>query len=102
VANKFKNPTKIKLYEINHATDRTVSYSQYSTWRQCQHQWYLNYAQGNYIYNPSIHTVFGTSIHTTLQTYLEEVFTVSNASANKKDWIVFFKDSSGLFPRGLV
>jgi hypothetical protein len=93
VANKFKNPTKIKLYEINHATDRTVSYSQYSTWRQCQHQWYLNYAQGNYIYNPSIHTVFGTSIHTTLQTYLEEVFTVSNASANKKDWIIFFKDT---------
>jgi len=90
---KFKNPTKIKLHEINYAADKTVSYSQYSTWRQCQHQWYLNYAQGNYIFSPSIHTVFGTSIHTTLQTYLEEVFTVSNAAANRKDWIAFFKDA---------
>jgi hypothetical protein len=90
---KFKNPTNIKLYEINHATDRTVSYSQYSTWRNCQYQWYLNYAQGNYIYNPSIHTVFGTAIHETLQTYLERIFNVSNAAANREDWIAFFKGS---------
>lgn len=90
---KFKNPTKIKLHEINYATDRTVSYSQYSTWRTCQYQWYLNYAQGNYIFNPSIHTCFGTAIHNTLQTYLEEVFTISNAQVNKKDWILFFKDT---------
>ena len=90
---KFKNPTNIKLYEINHTTDRTVSYSQYSTWRNCQYQWYLNYAQGNYIYNPSIHTVFGTAIHETLQTYLERVFTISNAAADREDWIAFFKTS---------
>lgn len=89
---KFKNPTRIKLHEVNHATDRTVSYSQYSSWRSCQYQWYLNYAQGNYIFTPSIHTVFGTAIHETLQTYLEKVFNVSNAAANKDNWEIFFKE----------
>jgi hypothetical protein len=90
---KFKNPTKIKLHEINHTTDRTVSYSQYSTWRSCQYQWYLNYAKGNYIFTPSIHTCFGTAIHNTLQSYLEMIFTVSNAQAERKDWVQHFKDT---------
>lgn len=88
---KFKNPTKVKLYEINHITDKTVSYSQYSTWKTCQYQWYLKYAKGNYIYDPSIHTIFGTAIHNTLQTYLDKVFNISNAAADKEDWISFFK-----------
>ena len=89
---KYKNVTNKKLYEINHATDKTVSYSQYTTWRNCQYQWYLNYAQGNYIYEPSIFTVFGTAIHNTLQSYLTKVYTVSNKKADEQDWEQFFKD----------
>jgi hypothetical protein len=88
---KFKNPTNIKLHEINYATDKTVSYSQYSTWRNCQHQWYLNYALGNYVFSPSIHAVFGTAIHNTLQTYLSKVYNVSNKKADEEDWEAFFK-----------
>jgi hypothetical protein len=91
---KFKNPiAQVKLYEINHVTDRTVSYSQYSIWRNCQYQWYLNYAQGNYIFNPTIHTVFGTAIHETLQTYVDKIFSVSNAEADREDWLAFFKNA---------
>ena len=91
---KFKNPiAQVKLYEINHVTDRTVSYSQYSIWRNCQYQWYLNYAQGNYIFNPTIHTVFGTAIHETLQTYVDRIFSVSNAEADREDWLAFFKNA---------
>ena len=89
---KYKNVTNKKLYEINHITDKTVSYSQYSIWRNCQYQWYLNYAQGNYIYEPSIFTVFGTAIHNTLQSYLTKVYTVSNKKADEQDWEQFFKD----------
>jgi hypothetical protein len=89
---KYKNVTNKKLYEINHVTDKTVSYSQYATWRNCQYQWYLNYAQGNYIYEPSIFTVFGTAIHNTLQSYLTKVYTVSNKKADEQDWEQFFKD----------
>jgi hypothetical protein len=91
---KFNNPIdQVKLHEINHVTDRTVSYSQYSIWRSCQYQWYLNYAQGNYIFNPSIHTVFGTAIHETLQTYVERIFSISNADADREDWVAFFKNA---------
>ena len=91
---KFKNPIdQVKLYEINHVTDRTVSYSQYSIWRNCQYQWYLNYTQGNYIFNPTIHTVFGTAIHETLQTYIDRIFSVSNADADREDWLAFFKNA---------
>jgi hypothetical protein len=91
---KFNNPIdQVKLHEINHVTDRTVSYSQYSIWRSCQYQWYLNYAQGNYIFNPSIHTVFGTAIHETLQSYVDKIFNISNAEADREDWIAFFKNA---------
>ena len=90
---KFKNPiSKIKLHEVNHVTDKTVSYSQYSIWKTCQHQWYLNYAQNKRVFSPSIHAVFGTAIHETLQHYLDKVYSVSNAQADTIDLDSFFKE----------
>jgi hypothetical protein len=90
---KFKNPTsKIKLHEINHATDKTVSYSQYATWRNCQHQWYLNYARGNYIFSPSIHATFGTAMHTTLQHYIDQIYNVSGKKADEIDLDAYLKE----------
>ena len=90
---KFKNPiSKIKLHEVNHVTDKTVSYSQYSIWKTCQHQWYLNYAQNKRVFSPSIHAVFGTAIHETLQHYLNTVYSVSNAQADNIDLDSFLKE----------
>ena len=80
---KWKNPiNKIKLHEVNYATDKTVSYSQYATWRACNYQWYLAYAQNNAVYSQSIHTVFGTAIHNTLQYYIDYIFNISGKKAD--------------------
>jgi hypothetical protein len=89
---KWKNPILSKnLYKVNYATDKTVSYSQYSTWRNCNHQWYLAYAQNNMVYSQSIHTVFGTAIHNTLQFYIDKVFNVSKKKADELDLESLFK-----------
>ena len=74
---KFKNPVnKIKLHEINYAIDKTVSYSQYSIWRKCPYQWYLNYVKGEAVYTPTIHTVFGTSMHEAMQKYIDMIYNI--------------------------
>ena len=90
---KWKNPiSKTKLYEVNYAVDKTVSYSQYATWRTCNHQWYLAYAQNNLVYSQNIHTVFGTAIHNTLQYYMDYVYRVSGRKADELDLDVYFKE----------
>ena len=89
---KWKNPiSKIKLHEVNYATDKTVSYSQYATWRACNYQWYLAYAQNNAVYSQSIHTVFGTAIHNTLQYYIDYIFNISGKKADELDLESYFK-----------
>jgi len=90
---KWKNPiSKVKLYEVNYAVDKTVSYSQYATWRTCNHQWYLGYAQNNLVYSQNIHTVFGTAIHNTLQYYLEYAYNISGKKADELDLDSLFKE----------
>ena len=49
---------------------KRISYSQYNQWVTCPHKWKLNYIDGLGEYTDSIHTLFGTSMHEVLQTYL--------------------------------
>ncbi len=68
---------KIKNYqapEINHSFQRSVSYSQYSMWASCPHKWYLTYVENKQPYQASIHTVFGTAFHETLQDYITVMY----------------------------
>jgi hypothetical protein len=101
---KWKNPiSKIKLHEVNYATDKTVSYSQYATWRACNYQWYLAYAQNNAVYSQSIHTVFGTAIHNTLQYYIDYIFNISGKKADEIDLESYFKTQlTEEYKRGLI
>ena len=95
--------SKIKLHEVNYATDKTVSYSQYATWRACNYQWYLAYAQNNAVYSQSIHTVFGTAIHNTLQYYIDYIFNISGKKADEIDLESYFKTQlTEEYKRGLV
>jgi hypothetical protein len=58
---------------INWDTDKIVSYSQFSTWKQCPHKWKLQNVDK--LKNPpSIHLIFGTAIHTALQHYLKVMY----------------------------
>ena len=47
-----------------------ISYSQFSQWDKCPHMWKLNYVDKLGTFTDNIYTVFGTSVHETIQAYL--------------------------------
>ena len=65
---------------------KKISYSQYSQWSNCPHKWKLNYIDKLSQFTDSIHTMFGTSMHEVLQTYLTVMYndTVKMADALPK------------------
>lgn len=70
--------------EINFAFQRNISYSQMSIFRSCAHRWKLQYKDKIKKFDSSIHTVFGTSIHESLQHYLDVAYEKSFAAANRE------------------
>ena len=85
---------KIKNYqapEINHAFQRSVSYSQFSMWTSCPHKWYLTYVENKQPYQASIHTVFGTAFHETMQDYITVMYNESGAAADRMNLIELFQ-----------
>lgn len=72
-------------------TGKSVSYSQYSVYKNCQYQWYLNYVKKLQPFKPSIHLIFGTAFHETLQNYLQVMFDSSTTEADKIHLPTYFK-----------
>lgn len=87
-----KTKIKIPAADIDYRYQKTVSFSQYSTFRHCPHQWYLNYVKKKYDFRPSIHMTFGTAIHETLQHYLKVMYDESAAAADRIDIEAYFKE----------
>ena len=65
--------------------DSKVSYSQYTMYANCPHQWKLNYMDGNRTFDPSLHLVFGTAMHETLQSWLDVLYNKSPKEATELD-----------------
>ena len=65
--------------------DTRVSYSQYTMYANCPHQWKLNYMDGNKSFDPSLHLVFGTAMHETLQSWLDVLYNDSLQKASEMD-----------------
>ena len=53
--------------------------------RSCPHKWALQYKDGHKTFSPSIHTVFGTAFHETLQHYLDVMYEKSGAAADREN-----------------
>ena len=53
---------------------KRISYSQYSQWDVCPWKWKLNYVDKLSTFTDNIHTLFGTSMHEVLQTYLTVMY----------------------------
>jgi len=53
---------------------KRISYSQYSQWDVCPYKWKLNYIDKLSEFTDNIHTLFGTSMHEVLQTYLTVMY----------------------------
>ena len=74
------------------ATGNKISYSQYTQYANCPRQWKLNYIDKLSEYTQSIHTLFGTAFHETLQAYLTIMYAESVVVAEKEDWNKILKD----------
>ena len=59
----------------------SISFSQYSTFKDCQHKWELVYGLGIREYLPGIDSILGTALHETLQYYLDVLYNNSNDDA---------------------
>lgn len=80
------------LIEVNYAYHKTISYSQFATYYECPHKWELQYKDNLQQYEPSIHTVFGTAMHSAIQHYLTLMYNESGVAADKFDIETFFED----------
>ena len=65
--------------------DRRISYSQYGMYETCPKHWELAYAKGLRTFSQSIHTIFGTAMHETLQHYLTVMYEKSAKEADAID-----------------
>lgn len=78
---------------INYDIDKSISYSQTLSYNTCPHQWALSYIKKLQEYKPSIHTVFGTAFHETLQEWLTQLYegTVKKAMEMDLDTLLLTK-----------
>ena len=81
----LKEIKKVQVPEIDYAFNKNISYSQLSIYSNCPHQWGLRYRDGFKVFEPSIHAVFGTALHVTLQEYLTVMYEESKAAADRLD-----------------
>ncbi len=65
--------------------NKHISYSQLTSFATCEKQWYLTYVRKLAPYTPSIHTVFGTAMHETIQEWLKVLYHEKVKTANEMD-----------------
>lgn len=65
--------------------ERKISYSQYAMYDKCPKQWELAYVRNLREFTQSIHTLFGTAFHETLQTYLTTMYEKTAKAADELD-----------------
>ena len=82
---------KSKL-EIDYRYQKSVSYSQFSMYSQCQYQWYLSYVKKYKIFKPGIHLLYGTSLHEALQEFLRLMYSESIKAAEDMDIASYFEE----------
>jgi hypothetical protein len=78
---------------LNYDIEKSISYSQTLSYNTCPHQWALSYIKRLQEYRPTIHTVFGTAFHETLQDWLTQLYegTVKNAMEMDLDALLLSK-----------
>ena len=84
-----------KFPEINFGYQKNISYSQLSLFNTCPHKWALQYRDGKGVKEQSIHMVFGTALHSIIQKYLNKIYEVSGAEADRMDLIKEFEEILG-------
>lgn len=60
---------------------KQISYSQFSKWAECGWSWELKYIHKHKMDDTTIHTIFGTAIHETIQEWLDTLYNKSETIA---------------------
>lgn len=89
----LKEIKSIIVPEVQYGFQKSISYSQLSIFSNCPFRWGLHYRDGYKVYTPSIHAVFGTALHETLQKYLTVFYEESTAAADRIDLESMLKES---------
>tara|TARA_B110000971_G_scaffold35855_1_gene34118 strand:+ start:1089 stop:2072 length:984 start_codon:yes stop_codon:yes gene_type:complete len=89
----LKELKSVIVPEVQYGLQKIISYSQLNIFSSCPHRWGLNYRDGHKVYLPSIHAVFGTAVHTTIQEYLTAFYDESVAAADRLDLNAILKES---------
>jgi len=87
-----KQIKKHTLKEVNYAFEKAISYSQMSMFLSCPHKWSLQYRDGHYTSEQSIHMTFGTAIHEVIQHYITTIYDISGAEADRIDLEAYFEE----------
>ena len=80
---------------LEYAYQKSISFSQLSVFRSCPRKWSLQYKDGHYTSEQSIHMTFGTALHETLQHYITTLYEVSGAQADRIDIETYFEEKMG-------
>lgn len=74
---------KIVEKGVVYDTENHISFSQFSKYFQCPKSWELAYARNLRKHQSSIYLIYGTSLHETLQHYIDTCFTHSAKAADE-------------------
>ena len=88
-----KEIRSFKQGEIDYSFQKNISYSQLSLYRSCPHRWSLQYKDGYKVFTSTIHTVFGTALHVAIQHYLDVMYEISGAEADREDLESIFEEA---------
>jgi hypothetical protein len=88
-----KEIRNFKQGEIDYSYQKNISYSQLSLYRSCPHRWSLQYKDGYKVFTSTIHTVFGTALHVAIQHYLDVMYEISGAEADREDLESIFEEA---------
>lgn len=86
---------KIQKYipvEMDHSYQKSISYSQISTYVQCPLKWSLQYRDGHYKFESTINTTFGTAIHNSMEIFLDTLYNKSGVEADDMDLVGTFEE----------
>lgn len=98
MAKKKKIPSIVKqiqkqpIRELDYSREKQISYSQFSMFLNCPHKWSLQYKDGYYTSESSIHMTFGTALHEALQHYITTIYEDSAAAADRIDLEEYFEE----------
>jgi len=81
-----------KLAMVKPENSTYISYTQFSTYQKCPLRWKLKYIDKIKEDKPSIHTVFGNSMHNIIQHWLQIMFTDTVKKSNELDFETMLLD----------